>query len=310
MTSGPDGAPTPTRSPFGPDDEIGMLNLIDPASMHSIVREADAHFVFDLAVELFVGMPSWAPWGDPPFQSWMTATPRGSVNDDTTGRGLASNELVSRSSDAFSMFTHCGTHVDALNHFGYRGAIWNCFHENDHLGARGWNVAGANTHPPVVARGILIDVAGAHAVEALPDNYAIRAVELEAVLRSQQTELRRGDVVLVRTGRMSCWPDPEDFADDEPGLDLSGAKWLAEAGAMLIGADNLALEAYPSETVENWSPVHTFLLAEAGVPIMEVVDTQALSGEQVFEFAFVGACLRIRGATGAPIRPLAFPLRK
>jgi kynurenine formamidase len=300
----------PARSPFGPDDEIGMLNLVDATSMQSVLAEVDAHRVFDLAVDYFVGMPSWAPWGDPPFQAWMTATPRGSAIDDTTGLGRESNELVSRSADAISMFTHCGTHVDALNHFGYHGSIWNCFTEHEHLGGRGWRVAGADKLPPVIARGVLIDVAGAHGVDVLPENYAIGESELRSVLASQGTELRRGDVVVVRTGQMSRWPDPQAFANDEPGVDLSGARYLAGAGAVMIGADNLALEAYPTGEVENWSPVHTFLLAEAGVPIMEVVNTQALAGHGVHEFAFIGACLRIRGATGSPIRPLALPLRK
>jgi kynurenine formamidase len=299
----------PSESPFGPGDEIGMLNLVDAPSMQRILAEVDPHRVFDLAVDYFVGMPSWAPWGDPPFQSWMTATPHGSVNDDTTGLGPDSNALVSRSADAISMFTHCGTHIDALNHFGYHGSVWNCFSSQEHLGSRGWQVAGADKLPPVIARGVLIDVAAAHGVDVLPDNYAIGQAELRSVLRSQGTELRRGDVVLVRTGRMSRWPDPEGFAAAEPGLDEGGARFLAGAGAMVIGADNLALEAYPAGEVENWSPVHTFLLAEAGVPIMEVVDTQELSAEGVHEFAFIGACLRIRGATGSPIRPLALPLR-
>lgn len=305
----PSDRPRAQRSPFGPDDEIGMLNLIDAESMGAILGAADGRRPFDLAVDMFVGMPSFTTYGDPTFQSWMTSTPSGAVVDDTTGRGKESNRLISRSSDAISMFTHTGTHVDALNHFGYDGEIWNCFREHDHMGARSWDVAGVDRHPPVLARGILIDVAAAHGVETLPPGYAIGAAELRSVLAAQGTELRRGDVVLVRTGRIVHWPDQEAFVDDEPGIDLDGARWLAEAGAALIGADNVGLEAYPPEDEENWSPVHAFLLAEAGVPIMEIVDTEELAGEGVREFAFFGACIKIRGATGSPIRPVAFPLR-
>lgn len=285
-----------------------MLNLIDAASRSAIVAAADGARPFDLAVDMFVGMPSFTVYGDPPFQSWMTSTPSGAVIDDTTGHGEESARLISRSSDAISLFTHTGTHVDALNHFGYHGEIWNCFHEREHLGARSWDVAGVDRHPPVLARGVLIDVAAAHGVETLPDGYAIGPAELRSVLAAQGTELRRGDVVLVRTGRIARWPDPS-FVDDEPGIDLDGARWLAEAGAALIGADNVGLEAYPPDPGDNWSPVHAFLLAEAGVPIMEVVDTQELAAEGVHEFAFFGACIKIRGATGSPIRPVAFPLR-
>ena len=116
-------------------------------------------------------------------------------------------------------------------------------------------------------------------------------------------------MVLIRTGRMRAWPDAERFVPDEPGLDLDGARLLAERGAVLIGADNVGLERHPSPDPDNWQPVHGFLLAEAGIPIMEIVDLQELGAAGVHEFAFIGACLKIRGATGSPIRPLALPLR-
>jgi len=79
---------------------------------------------------------------------------------------------------------------------------------------------------------------------------------------------------------------------------------------MFIGADNIGLERHPSGDPESWQPVHTYLLAEAGIPIMELVNLEELAAEGVHEFAFVGACLKIRGATGSPIRPIALPLRR
>nr|MBA2514057.1 cyclase family protein [Solirubrobacterales bacterium] len=156
---------------------------------------------------------------------------------------------------------------------------------------------------------VLIDVAGLHGLDMLADSQAIGEADLRAALELQGTELRTGDVVLVRTGRMTVWPDAEAFIPDEPGLDLEGARFLAEAGAMLIGADNVGLERHPSGDSESWQPVHTYLLAEAGIPIMEIVNLEELAASAVHEFAFVGACLKIRGATGSPIRPLALPLR-
>jgi kynurenine formamidase len=95
---------------------------------------------------------------------------------------------------------------------------------------------------------------------------------------------------------------------NEPGLNREGAEFLARSGAVLVGGDNIGLEQFPSAEPDNWQVVHTFLLAEAGIPIMEVVDLDALAGERIFEFAFIGACLRLRGATAAPMRPLAMPL--
>ncbi len=239
----------------------------------------------------------------------MSHTPRGTLVDNPAGVPRSENELVSYSGDCISMYTHCGTHVDTLNHFGYNGQIWNGFSVDEHLGSRHWEVAGADRHPPVVARGVMLDVARLHGVEILPDSYGIGPADLEACLREQDTELRPGDVVLVRTGRMRLWDDPVAFGDDEPGINREGAEFLARAGAIMIGADNLALEQYPTSDPNNWELVHTYLLAEAGIPILEVANLEGLAAAEVYEFAFIGSCLRIRGATGSPMRPIAMPLR-
>ena len=297
-----------SKSPFGPEDEIGMLNLLAPEDARALLASADAGHVVDLSVDLFLGMPTWTAGGEPPFQISMTHTPRGSVVDDPVGVGAEQNELVAWSADTITMFTHTGTHVDTLNHFGYHGHIWNEFSADEHLGSQHWRKAGADKIPPMIARGVLIDVPALLDVPVLPDSYGIGADDLRHALRRQGTELRPGDIVAVRTGRGSVWPDPDAYLPREPGLTVEGARFLAEAGAVAVGADNIALEQLPSADPHNWMAVHTFLLAEAGVPIIEVMELEALAAEQLYEFAFVGACLKIRGATAGPIRPLAMPL--
>jgi kynurenine formamidase len=287
-----------------------MLNLIGADSMREIVSEADASRVFDLAVDYFIGMPSWTGFGDPSFQIWMSHTPSGSIVDNVVGVERSQNELVSYSGDCITMYTHCGTHLDTLAHFGYRGLIWNGFSEKEHLGSRHWRACGAEKHPPIIARGVLLDVAATEGVEVLPAGFVIGAKELQKCQEAQGTQVRPGDVVLLRTGRMRLWPDPEAYIPDEPGLDREGAEYLAKAGAILIGGDNIALEVRPSGDPDNFHVVHTYLLAEAGIPILELVNLEELAAEKVTEFAFVGAGLKIRGGTGAPMRPLAMPLRK
>lgn len=297
-----------TQSPFGTEDEIGMLNLITPQQSRDVLRAADAGSTIDLSVDYFVGMPSWTKAGDPGFQQWMTHTPAGTVLDDITGVGEAQNSLVSYSGDAMSMYTHCGTHIDTLNHFGYHGKIFNGFEAAECISSRHWIKSGADKFPPIITRGVLLDIAELHGVDVLPDNYGIGAVDLADALKRQRTTLRPGDVALIRTGRMQAWPDVNRYIDNAPGLNREGAQYLAEAGVAVVGADTLALEQSPAADAENWQVVHTYLLAEAGVPIMEVVDCEALSGERLYEFAFIGASMKIRGATGAPMRPLAMPL--
>ncbi|MGE0216957.1 cyclase family protein [Mycolicibacterium sp.] len=299
-----------SQSPFGPDDQIGMLNLLTSESTRAVLARADGGHVIDLSVDVFVGMPTWTAGGEPPFQMWMEHTPRGSAVDDPIGVGRAQNEHVSWSADAMSMFVHSGTHIDTLNHFGYDGRIWNGFTADDHLGSKHWTIGGADAMPPIIARGVLIDVAAAHGVDVLPDSYAIGRGDLEAALDRQGVTVEVGDVVCVRTGRGSVWPDAARYLPLEPGLDLEGATFLAEAGAIAIGADNIASEVLPSPDPDNWMAVHTYLLAECGVPIIEVLELEELSRQRLYEFAFVGACMKIRGATGGPMRPLAMPLKE
>lgn len=295
-------------SPFGTDDEIGMLNLITPEISASMLSRADSSRVFDLSVDLFPGMPTWTQGGEPPYQIWMNHTPSGSVVDDPVGVGPEQNRLVAWSADSISMFTHCGTHVDTLNHFGYHDKIWNGFSTGEHLGSTGWTVAGADKHPPVIARGVLLDVASANDVDVLPDSFVVDVDQLQMTADRQGTKIEVGDVVMIRTGRGSTWPDASLYLPREPGIDRAGAEWLAQLGASMIGADNIALEHLPSADEENWLPVHTYLLAEAGVPIMEVVELEGIAEAELFEFCYVGAALKLRGATAGPVRPLALPL--
>ncbi len=161
----------------------------------------------------------------------------------------------------------------------------------------------------MIARGVMLDVAKLEGVDVLPDGFVIGEGELRRCQQAQGTELRPGDVVLVRTGRMRVWPDPGLFIPDEPGLDRNGAEYLAKCGAIVIGSDSIALEVRPSSDPENFHDVHTYLLAEAGIPILEMADLEELAGEGLTEFAFVGACMKIRGGTGGPMRPIAVPLK-
>jgi kynurenine formamidase len=108
---------------------------------------------------------------------------------------------------------------------------------------------------------------------------------------------------------MQLWHDGTRYLNNEAGLDREAAALLAEAGAMIIGADNVALEVMPSVDPTNWHPVHTYLLGECGIPIMENAYLEDIAAAQLWEFVLVGAGLRLRGATASPMRPLAFPIR-
>jgi kynurenine formamidase len=290
------------KSPWGPDDEIGTLNMMTDASRLDVLKQVAGGKVYDLGVELFVGMPTCcAPFGDPTFQIWMTHIP---------ARG--GKELLSYSGDAMSLYTHTGTHLDTLNHFGLNGKIWNQVNAADALGVRGWTKSGADKYPPIVARGVLIDVANAKKVTHLPSSYGITVADLQDALKQQGTTLRPGDVVLTRTGVMTLWPDVNKYRlADQAGLSLEAAQWLVEKQkAMLLGADNFGVESFPSKDPENFVPVHTYLQAEQGVSLLEALWLEDLSKDRVYEFLFIASPLKLRGGTASPIRPIAIPIRK
>lgn len=292
------------KSPWGATDEIGTLNMMTDATRLEVLKQVVGGKVYDLGVDLFVGMPNCCgSLGDQDFQMWMTHTPaRGNAKE---------KELVSYSGDGISMYTHSGTHIDTLNHFGLRGKIWNQVSTDDGIGARGWTKSGADKYPPIIAHGVLIDLAKSKNITHLSPSYAITVNDLKEALKKQGTTLRPGDIVLLRTGLMTLWPEQARYRiEEQPGLSLEAAKWLVdEQKAMLLGADNFGVESFPSKTPDNFVPLHTFLLAEKGVSIIEVLWLEDLAKDQVYEFLFIASPLKMRGATASPIRPLAIPIK-
>jgi kynurenine formamidase len=239
----------------------------------------------------------------------MTHTPRGTIVDNLNGQGRANNLCCGYSGDVILMYTHTGTHIDSLNHFGYGREIYNGFDADEHLGSRCWQKGGSEQIVPIIARGVLLDIAASHDVECLPRSYGITVEDCEATAKRQGTPIQDGDVVLLRTGRMRYWPDGSKVFGDSPGVTLATAKWLTGQKIVAVGADNEAVEHTPSGHQDNWLPGHCHFLTEAGVPQMECMNLEELSKDKVYEFAFIGAPIRLRGSTGAPIRPLAFPLK-
>jgi kynurenine formamidase len=299
-----------SKSPWGPRDEIGRLNWITRETNRAILDHLDGTHVFDLNVEYFIGMPSWVAAGDPAYGIWMTHTPQGSINDNLSGVGSAVHKKYSYCGDSIHMYTHCGTHIDTLNHLGHFGSFWNGWTADKQLGSRIWNKGGPEKYPPVIARGVLLDIAGMKGVDCLPDSYAVTPRDLQQAARRQKVDLRRKDVILVRTGRMTVWPDFSGYLEKTPGISLPSAKFLCEeAGAMCIGGDTIALEVLPSEEPNVFLPVHAYMFATAGAQIIEVVDMEEIAAEKQYEFAFLGFPLKLRGATGAPMPCYAVPLK-
>ena len=140
-------------------------------------------------------MPSWVAAGDPQYGIWMTHTPQGSIHDNLSGVGPKAHERYSYCGDSVHLYTHCGTHIDTLNHLGHYGMFWNGWTADKDLGSRIWNKGGLDKYPPIIARGVLLDIAGLHGVDCLAE--ATRS-------RRRTSRRRRASRASSSRRRVSC----------------------------------------------------------------------------------------------------------
>lgn len=244
--------------------------------------------VFDLGQPYFPGMPHFP--SHPPFLYSLTKR-----HGD-----IIYGEANSSAADAIALGTHVGTHIDALSHFSCNGV---CFgnRQIEHSYENGMKQLGAETIPPIVRRGVLLDVAALNGDGPLSEDFEITPAHLEDAVRS---EIRAGDVVLIRTGWAQFFSDARRYINNvvAPGPGIEGAQWLSSRQIFAAGSDTVAFEKLPQPAM----PVHVHLLVESGIHIIEVLNLEELARAGVYEFWFVAAPMKIKGATGAPVRPLAF----
>jgi kynurenine formamidase len=168
----------------------------------------------------------------------------------------------------------------------------------------------------MLRRGVLLDIAAEMNLDALPTDFAIQPEHLDAALKTAETTIQAGDVVLLRTGWARYFDNFAKFVTggegssqarhgaSGPGPEIEAARWLSERGIFAAGSDTIAFEKVPAASM----PVHVHLLVESGIHIIEALNLDQLWRDRVYEFVFIAAPLKIRGGTGAPLRPLALAL--
>jgi kynurenine formamidase len=212
----------------------------------------------------------------------------------------------SGASGILTMMEHTGTHLDALCHQANCLTLFGGIPTDAAETPTGFTRLGVETVPPLVRRGVLLDVAGWKGQAPLPPAYSISADDLAGCAASQGVEVRPGDVLLVRTGYGTLW---HDEATDlrAAGVGKSGTLWAAERGVSAVGADNMAWDAPDDRDPETGATLfaHLYLLPQKGVYIIENVNLEELARDRRWEFAFIAAPLKFQGATGSPLRPLA-----
>ena len=252
--------------------------------------------VVDLGRPMFLGMPQ-----SPNHPEFRITMPRRHGDAHRADGGSAANDLLVTG-------THVGTHVDALGHVSHCGRLHGDLDADEVQRGGRLSQKGVEEIAPIVARGVLLDVAGCLGVDTLPGGHEITIDELERTVTHMGVEPRQGDVILVRSGWGRLWSDGAAFVGREtgvPGVSESGARWLADIAPRAVGADTIAFECLPAGQGHALLPAHRVLLVERGVNIIETLDLEELARRGVAEFAFVMSPLHLIGATGSPVRPLA-----
>ena len=201
---------------------------------------------------------------------------------------------------------HTGTHIDALCHQSDALVLYGGVPVEDVQSSRGFTRRGVEEIPPIVAPGVLLDVVAKEGVDSLEPGHAVTAEDLEACREEQGVVIEPGDVVLVRTGNGRYWGDAGRYLAG-PGMDAGASYWVAERGAVAVGADNTAWDVPGLKDPELGCtlPGHLILLARRGIYIIENLNLEGLAAAGRHRFGFVCTPLKFVGATGSPVRPLA-----
>ena len=255
--------------------------------------------VFDLEQPRFEGMPIHA--SHRPGYSYLLHRHH---EDD-----YRPEEAGSRTSAAgiIICMEHSGTHIDAICHQADDLKLFGGIPiDREVQTPRGFTRLGIEEIPPIITHGVLLDVAASRGVEALEPGYAVTEEDLANCCAHQDVAIRPGDVVLVRTGNARYWAESERYLAG-PGMAASASYWLVERQVSAVGADNMAWDVIGLKDPDLGCqlPGHLILLARNGIYIIENLMLDELAASGYHRFLFVCTPLKLVGATGSPVRPVA-----
>ena len=281
-------------SQYGESDQIGALNNLKPEIVVEAAKLVVRGKVYSLAVETNESSP------DPYNRFYQVKSYTMTPSELGPNRFTANESLI---------ITHdgLGTTIDGLAHAGIGRRYYNGATETKVLSSnlKGVLRYGMESLPPIVSRGILLDMMKYYEVEALAAGTEFNSKQIAGAAQAQGTEIRQGDVVIFHTGWISkLWEDTPVYLNKQPGLGVDGARYLAAKGVTLVGIDARTLEARPANYKEI-APVHQELLTKNGVYILEHVDTRELHKDRVDEFLFVLGIPKLRGTVQGIVNPIA-----
>jgi kynurenine formamidase len=296
---------------WGPDDRLGTVNFIDEAKR----RQAAGLVRRGVSISLSQSFDT-----DGPQKGWRRRTnPVHTMTDTGTDAAAGKQGFphgIGGADDVIAMPLQCSTQWDGLGHIFDHGMAWNGRPAGDVVTSEGDLVTGIeHLASSIVSRGVLLDVGRVVGEDGeLPDGFAITEEHVQATIAAQgsTSQVGRGDIVLVRTGRLTRarregWHDYAGGAS--PGLSFWTAGWLHSTEIAAIATDTWGFEVRPNEFPNAFQPLHQVAIPNIGLLIGEMWDLDALaedcSGDGVYEFLLAAGPLKVTGAVGAPLNPLA-----
>ena len=281
-------------SKWGAGDERGSGNLMQPDQVLKAAKLIRIGEVIELGQILD---PAAMPFF--PGRQLSILTKRTNVLPQSNRR-ISNEEMV------IGELGQVGTQFDGFSHQGIGNAFYNCFTQDQIATRNGFTKLGIENVGAMMTRGVLIDLAALKGVEMLPDSYEITVQDLQNALRRQNLTLQAGDAVIVNTGWGKLWgKDNTRYMKTDPGIGVGAAEWLAKQNPMLIGSDNWSVEVNPNPDPKISSPVHQILLAVNGIHMLESLKLDELALKRVNEFAFILQPMKLKGATGSTVAPIA-----
>jgi kynurenine formamidase len=297
--SDPDEQTPPSK--WGPADELGAANLLPDVLTPEARAVIGNGRIFDLSQPISVDSPR-LPMLMSAYSMCMWSNPISSRHFLEETNGI--ENAIGYADERVEFDLHTGTHIDALGHTFANDRTYNGFTVRETVTNWGLKRLGIENLPPVVARGVLIDLPTLKGRDLEPGE-VVTVTDLRRALSGQEIELDQGDVVLIRTGWARYYSEPETYVAAWPGIGLDAARWLVARNVSVVGADTMGLEVYPDEVATVHAPVHQYLLARSGVYILEQANLDPLADAGVYSFLCLCLAPRFVGGTAAPVRLVA-----
>jgi kynurenine formamidase len=280
-------------SKWGAADQRGAANRITPAKVieaRDLIKQGK---LYQLGHVYEAGMP-------------MYGTRHYSIRIPQAFPMPGKNQAVYHDEIISGELGQIGTQFDGLGHLGIGDLFYNGNRRSEFAKAEGFTKLGIENVGAIVTRGVLVDVAKYKGVPQLAGNYEITPADLKGALQKEGVSIKSGDVVLIHTGWGSLWmKDNAKFGATEPGIGIAAGQMLVDAEVVVVGADTWGVEIMPNPDPSLSAPVHQLFLARNGIYLHENLITAELARDNVYEFMYSYAPLRLKGATGSPGNPIA-----